>query len=307
MKTLNLFVMTTLAAAESYAGVGGDVSRLVDSYIVAKAEGVKPQLTELQVKTQPFTIQVASYINEKDAVSHVEELKLQEKDAMYFPAFVRGQVWFKVCVGRFDKKEDAESYRRQFTKRMDEPFAIVISLLEKPSSETGVATAEKAPNEKVAEQKTAEKTREPASAIAKKASADLPVAETKTEEHGNKMEVKLLPKAAAVAPAMKAAPEVAKAVAVTAPPTALTRAVGAFYAVQVGAYPNEESAKASLAKLPLKDHKAYYQAAVVNGKTWYRLLVGEFSTRQEAEEFQKFFADQVRGAESFIRRMTASE
>lgn len=260
-----------------------EVERLLDSYIVAKADLSSETSSPTDLKDRPYTIQVASYVNERDAASHVEELKLQEKEVLYFPAFIRGQVWFKVCVGSFATKEEAERYRKVFTQRMDEPFTMVISRLDRP------------------------KGREPAS-LAKKERARLPV-DGASEGGGESAsgaviqpEVKLIPKIQKVSKIEKV-PKTEKA----SKSEKVSKAANYYYSLQVGAYPTEELAKKSAEGLPLKDQEVHYRSAFVGGKTWHRVFVGKFESKKEAEAFQKKFQEQVREAESFIRRVTASE
>lgn len=240
-----------------------EVERLMDSYLLAKADSEQFPLSENEIKSTPYTIQVASYINEKDAVSHVEELKLQEKDVLYFPAFVRGQVWFKVCVGKFSKKDKAEEYRKTFVKRMDEPFAVVISLLDRPKSETSSGSTTTKLEVKTEKVKIA-----------------------KQEER----------KLASVEPKAQALPA----------PT-LVVATSGVYSLQIGAFDSEEIVKQKSTAAHLKDQEVYYKSALVNGKQWYRLFVGKFVSKKEAEDFQKLFKTKSGGTESFIRRVTASE
>lgn len=125
---MGVFIFITSAAQKLSANRA--VQKLLDSYLIAKTETLA--LTDDELKKTPYTIQVASYINEKDAASHVEELRIQEKAVRYFPVFVRNQIWYKVCVGLFDTKEEAESYKKLFMQRVDEPFSVVISMFTKP-------------------------------------------------------------------------------------------------------------------------------------------------------------------------------
>lgn len=264
---LNMLVVATVCFCQS-SWANYEVEKLMDSYLIAKAD--TPALSDEEVKATPYTIQVASYINEKDAASYVEELKVQEKEVYYFPAFVRGQVWFKVCVGKFTSKNAAEEYKRAFVKRMDEPFATVISLLDRPTSKD-----EKQPARATAsvEPKAEERSAMP---VPELPAVEAPVAQA--------------PAAPAPAPAQEQ---------VDAPET---------YSLQVGAFPTEDLAKEHLKKLPASlVQEAYYKAADVNGKTWYRLFVGKFKSRAEAQGYQKTFQNESRGAESLVRKMSAAK
>jgi len=126
-----LSLLTILLAAQVHGGI--EMQKLIDSYKIAKAENQNPALSDEEIRRTPYTILVASYLNEKDVISHVDELKIQEKVVYYSPVFVNGQTRYRVCVGKFATREDAEKYLKGFSRRMDEPLATVLSLLDRPS------------------------------------------------------------------------------------------------------------------------------------------------------------------------------
>src|SRR5499426_388339 len=70
---------------------------------------------------------------------------------------------------------------------------------------------------------------------------------------------------------------------------------GKAWYVQVNAFPDEKSGKVSVDRLKNKGYKAYLTEARNNGKLWYRVRVGEFSTREEAERI----ADILKSKENF--------
>ena len=88
-----------------------------------------------QVKDRPFTIQVASHLNELKAIEHVEQLRRKEFHAFYYPNFIKNQVIFKVCVGRFSNEKEAQKFHEQFVKETSESFSVVSSLLSRPGSD----------------------------------------------------------------------------------------------------------------------------------------------------------------------------
>ncbi len=247
-KVIFAIAAVTLTAGHS-ARANEEVRKLLDAYVVAKSDSA--QMNDEDIKKTPYTIQVASYINEKDAASHVEELRIQERDVRYFPAFIRGQVWYKVCIGRFESKDMAETYRKAFTKRVDEPFSVVISMMNRPT---------------VAEARDVRETREVRDARA-------PANETRHE-----------PAAVSEAIANSAKPQ------------------GFIYSLQVGSFPEEQMAKDHMLHLP-KDQKTIVRPAVLEGKTWYRIYVGDFASRGEAEGYQKTFTAQVKGIKPLIRKI----
>jgi len=54
--------------------------------------------------------------------------------------------------------------------------------------------------------------------------------------------------------------------------------------VQVNAYPDEQSAKQLVDRLKNKSYNAYVSEAKQKGKTWYRVSVGKYSSREEADK-----------------------
>jgi cell division protein FtsN len=59
------------------------------------------------------------------------------------------------------------------------------------------------------------------------------------------------------------------------------------YVLQVGSYPNAESADAMKAKLALQGFTAHVQAITLDGKTWNRVQIGPFATATQLQDVQK--------------------
>ena len=70
---------------------------------------------------------------------------------------------------------------------------------------------------------------------------------------------------------------------------------GKAWYVQVNAFPDEKSGKVSVDRLKNKGYNAYLTEARNKGKLWYRVRVGEFRTREEAERT----ADILKSKENF--------
>lgn len=70
---------------------------------------------------------------------------------------------------------------------------------------------------------------------------------------------------------------------------------GKAWYVQVNAFPDEKSGKVSVDRLKNKGYNAHLMEARNNGKLWYRVRVGEFSSREEAERI----ADILKSKENF--------
>src|SRR5579875_339443 len=59
------------------------------------------------------------------------------------------------------------------------------------------------------------------------------------------------------------------------------------YTVQIGSYQKEEEAKRIMKSLMSKGYPAFIKAAEIPGKgTWYRIRIGTFKTREEAELYR---------------------
>lgn len=69
------------------------------------------------------------------------------------------------------------------------------------------------------------------------------------------------------------------------------------WTVQVNALPDETSARAWVDRLRDKGYNAYVAEANHKGKTWYRVRVGRFETREEAEKVEAA----LRNKENFVK------
>lgn len=295
---LNLKVLLLILISSPSIGYANyEMEKLVDSYQIAKAELENPKIDQEEVQKHPFSIQVASYINEKDAVSHVNELKAKKELVKYYPTFVRGQVWFKVYVGEFDSKEKAESFRKEFVKRVDEPFSVVVSLLDNKDKDRTPASVEVKPEPAIAEKESA------------------PVAEHldsgNPSPHDPMPDVKLMPKSHIKegAKVAKANPKPAK-VPHAENKEKTSEASKHFYTVQIGAYPTEKDVKEFISRNTSSNVSFHYRSAVVDGKTWYRLFMGRFGSKKEAENFKNELRKDTKKDTkdgSFIRRVPATE
>jgi cell division protein FtsN len=70
----------------------------------------------------------------------------------------------------------------------------------------------------------------------------------------------------------------------TAKDAAEHKADGKAWTVQVNAYPDETSAKQLVDRLKNKGYNAAVTEVQNNGKTWYRVRVGRYPTREEADK-----------------------
>lgn len=61
----------------------------------------------------------------------------------------------------------------------------------------------------------------------------------------------------------------------------------ARWTVQVNAFPDERSAKTWVDRLKNRGYNAYVSEVLNKGKTWYRVRVGRFQSREEAEKIEE--------------------
>lgn len=85
-------------------------------------------------------------------------------------------------------------------------------------------------------------------------------------------------------------------------PSVSAAAVGK-YTVQVASYADENEAKNHAANLKGKGWNAFYIPAEVQGKTWYRVSVGLFTTAKSATEFRKEFQKESSVATAIVQKI----
>jgi cell division septation protein DedD len=74
------------------------------------------------------------------------------------------------------------------------------------------------------------------------------------------------------------------------------------WTVQVNAFPDEKSAKTWVDRLKDKGYNAYLSESRVQGRLWYRVRVGRFESREEAEKTQ----ESLRKREQLVRSFATS-
>lgn len=172
----------------------------------------------------------------------------------------------------------------------------------KPSKETGGAPAAQAKDEisfndavsKSADAVAAaeEKTKEvaPTEKVAKAAAK-----ETKTQTKADAPAVEKKPEKSAPA---EAAPKKAETTE-----TAADKDQSKIWRAQVNAYPDERSAKQIVDRLKNKGYNAYVTEVQNNGKTWFRVSVGKYSSRGEADKA----VEALKTKENFPKAFAASK
>jgi cell division septation protein DedD len=74
---------------------------------------------------------------------------------------------------------------------------------------------------------------------------------------------------------------------------------GKLWTVQVNAFPDEQSAKAWVDRLKDKGYKAYVSESRTKGKVWYRVRVGRFESREDAEKLEESLRSKENLTKSF--------
>lgn len=74
------------------------------------------------------------------------------------------------------------------------------------------------------------------------------------------------------------------------------------WTVQLNAFRQERDASGLAKRLKDKGYDAYVASTEIKGKTWYRVRVGHFATREEARALQ----EKLRAKENFTKSMTVS-
>lgn len=77
-----------------------------------------------------YTVQVASYADEKEAKNHAADLKGKGYNSFYFPAAVQGKTWYRVSVGLFNNFKSATDFRAQFMIDAKTKSAIVQKIVQ---------------------------------------------------------------------------------------------------------------------------------------------------------------------------------
>lgn len=85
-------------------------------------------------------------------------------------------------------------------------------------------------------------------------------------------------------------------------PSVASSAIGK-YTVQVASYPSESEAQVHAARLKDGGWNAFYVPAEVQGKTWYRVSVGLFTTAKSANEFKSEFLKEAKLKTAIVQKI----
>jgi DedD protein len=85
--------------------------------------------------------------------------------------------------------------------------------------------------------------------------------------------------------------------------SAETKDQGAVWRAQVNAFPDDRSAKQLVERLKNKGYNAYVTEAQSRGKTWYRVSVGRYSSREQADKA----VEALRSKENYTKAFAATK
>lgn len=76
------------------------------------------------------------------------------------------------------------------------------------------------------------------------------------------------------------------------------------FTVQVASYADEAEAQKTASDLKSKGYSAFYIAANIKGKTWYRVSVGQFATQKEAQTYRSEFLNTSKMNSAIVQKIT---
>ena len=86
-------------------------------------------------------------------------------------------------------------------------------------------------------------------------------------------------------------------------PASATKDSGKIWRAQVNAFPDDRSAKQIVDRLKNKGYNAYVTEVQNKGRTWYRVNVGKFGSRDEADKM----VETLRSKENYSKAFAASK
>ena len=75
------------------------------------------------------------------------------------------------------------------------------------------------------------------------------------------------------------------------------------YTVQIASYTNETEATEHASTLKKKGFSAFYLPANVNGKDWFRVSIGVFTSTQQAVIYRKKYVTETKNSTAIIQKI----
>jgi len=191
-------------------------------------------------------------------------------------------------------------------RKILKPEEPLVKIPVKPGSQQSSSAPAAPPSDEITFNDTLPKSAASATAAEEKPQAVKPAAKAAVAETKEKPAL-----SKAEAPAVKAAEKKADKPAPSAEAAQKTdtasngesKESGKTWRAQVNAFPDERSAKLIVDRLKNKGYNAYVTEVQNRGKTWYRVNVGKFGTRDEADKM----VEKLRAKENFPTAFAASK
>jgi cell division septation protein DedD len=283
-QTRELPLVAPAGGATGLQGAASSAQPLADAATPAGGDAAAPADTSPAVAAGNYAVSFGAYASQKDAEAVIAYLKRANLPGFSEPATIAGRSAFRVRVGPYADRAQAEAARLEAVKVRNDVKAEVVTLDAAADSATAAAPAPT-----------------PAGPAASRASA-APAASGVTTESLPPEPVaaaKPAPKPEAPKPESKPAPakpEPAKPVATPAAPAASS--VG--FAVQLGAFGQASDANALRDKVRAAGFSAFVEQVRTDKGTLNRVRVGPVANRAEAENLKAQVAAKV-GVAGMVR------
>ncbi len=248
------------------------------------ADAASPADTSPAVAAGNYAVSFGAYASQKDAEAVIAYLKRSNLPGFSEPATINGRQAFRVRVGPYADRAQAEAARLEAVKVRNDVKAEVVTLDARADTPAAAAPAP-----------ASSASAAPASAaVTTEALPPEPVAAAKPTVKPETP--KPAPKPEPKPDAKPASPEPAKPVAVPAAPAASS--VG--FAVQLGAFGKAEDANALRDKVRAAGFSAFVEQVRTDKGTLHRVRVGPVANRAEAENLKAQVASKV-GVAGMVR------
>lgn len=225
-----------------------------------------------------YAVNFGAYATPADAAQMVAMLKKAQLPGFSEPATINGKPAYRVRIGPYADRAQAEIVRLEAVKLRNDVNAQVVALDASPLTASATPTSSVAQPAPAASVTTQPLPPEPAKPAAPKPEPAKPVATAPKPA-----ETKPAPPIATAAPNTSQQPKAGQPAA-TAPAPAKPAATG--YAVQVGAFANAASATALRDKLRASGFSAFVEQVRTDGGVQNRVRVGPVATRTAADQLK---------------------
>ena len=269
-----------------------------------------------------YSIQVGSHQNKEYADSDADRLKQMGFKSYVQTVIYKGETWYRVKVGDFSSRGEAETKQSELREKAPELNASLVeekidAIAQKAAQDNKVVKQKDAKESKVIAQKDAQANKVIAQKVVQEGGYSIQVGSHQNKEYAEsdserlkQMEfpsyvqtvllngetwyrVKVGDFSSRVEAETKQSELREKApefdsylMQEESKPIAQKDAQESVYSIQVGSHQNREYADSESNRLKEMGLSSYVQTVILKGETWYRVKVGDFSSRGEAETIQ---------------------